>query len=239
MYATERPIAYPGVPQGRQITEPGLGGGYLVELDAGDGATIEFVPTSPVVWRTVDVDVSGADVASIPDLRRTVERAAEDLSAPTDRFDGTDVTVRDPEWGVDGYVCRWRLTGNGPAHETLTRDGEAIHELTRRLREQLTSRTPFVWTEAVRETTGPPVPSLDDLEGADPVVDEFLDLADEFGAAEAGADLESIVGQAWGPVEDHEETRPDRLPLTEERLDDLVDRAERRVVEELARRRAE
>lgn len=239
VYATERPIAYPGVPQGRQITEPGLGGGYLVELGAGGGAAIEFVPTSPVAWQTVEVDVSGEDVASIPDVRRAVERAADDLSAPTDRFESADVAVRDTEWGVDGYVCRWRLTGNGPAHETLTRDGEAMHELTRRLRRQLTSRRPFVWTEAVRETTGPPVPSVAELEGEDPVVDEFLALADEFEETATRDDVGAVVGKAWEPVEDHEESRPDRLPLTDERLDDLVDRAERRVLEELARRRAE
>lgn len=239
VFTNEQPIAYPGVPQGRQITEPGLGGGYLVELDSGGAADIEFVPTSPVVWQTVDVDVSGEDVASIPDIRRAVERAADDLSAPTDLFDSSDVTVRDPERGIDGYICRWRLTGNGPAHETLSRDEEAIHELTRRLRRQLMSRQPFIWTEAVRETTGPPVPSLDELEGEDPVIDEFLDLVEGFEVAESKDGLGAAIGTAWEPVEDHEETQPDQLPLTDERLTDLVDRAERRVIEELAVRRAE
>jgi DNA repair exonuclease SbcCD nuclease subunit len=239
VFTNEQPIAYPGVPQGRQITEPGLGGGYLVELDANGDANLEFVPTSPVVWQTVDVDVGGDDVASIPDLQRVIERAADERSAPTGRFDTSAVTVRDPPWGIDGYVCRWRLTGNGPAHETLTRDGEAIHELTRRLRRQLTSRTPFIWTEAVRETTGPPVPSRDELDGEDPVVDEFLDLVDEFESDEMKDVLEGALGEAWEPVEDHEETRPDRLPLTDERLTELVDQAEQRVIEELAVRRTE
>lgn len=234
VFTNEQPIAYPGVPQGRQITEPGLGGGYLVELDSDGAADIEFVPTSPVVWQTVEVDVSGEDVESIPDLQRAVERAVDDLSAPTDLFDSSDVTVRDPAWGIDGYICRWRLTGNGPAHETLSRDGEAIHELTRRLRQQLTSRKTFIWTEAVRETTGPPVPSLDELE-EDPVIDEFLDLMDEFEVDE----MKDVLGKAWEPVGDHEETQPDQLPLTDERLNDLVDEAEQRVIEELAIRRAE
>jgi DNA repair exonuclease SbcCD nuclease subunit len=239
VFTNEQPISYPGIPQGRQITEPGLGGGYLVELDSDGAADIEFVPTSPVVWQTVDVDVSSEDVESIPDLQRVVERAADDLSAPTDLFENLDVAVRDPAWGVDGYICRWRLTGNGPAHETLSRDEEAIHELTRRLRQQLMSRKTFIWTEAVRETTGPPVPSLDELDGEDPVIDEFLGLVDEFEGDELKDVLGGTIGKAWEPVEDHEETQPDRLPLTDERLGDLVDQAEQRVIEELAIRRGE
>lgn len=176
---------------------------------------------------------------SIPDIQREVERAADDLCAPADLFDRSDVTVRDPEWGIDGYVCRWRLTGNGPVHETLTTDEAAIDELTRRLRQELMSRKPFVWTEAVRETTGPPVPPRAELQGADPVIDTFLDLAAEFEASETKGALGEAVGKAWEPVADHEDAQPDRLPLTDERLADLVDRAQRRVIEELALRRAE
>ena len=239
IFMNDQPVAYPGVPQGRQITEPGLGGGYLVELDSNGTDNVEFVPTSPVVWQTVEVDVSSEDVKSIPDLQRVVERIADDLSAPTSLFDSSDVNVRDPEWGIDGYICRWRLTGNGPAHETLSRDGEAIHELTRRLRQQLMSRKPFIWTEAVRETTGPPVPSLDELEGEDPVIDEFLDYRDESEVDEMKDVLGEVIGKAWEPVEDHEETQPDQLSLTNERLTDLVDQAEQRVIEELAIRRVE
>ena len=239
VFTNSQPIAYPGVPQGRQITEHGLGGGYLVELESGGMADIEFVPTSPVVWQTVDVDVSGEDVCSIPDIERLVDAAVDDLSAPTDLFDGSAVSVRDPEWGIEGHICRWRLTGNGPAHETLSRDEESVTELTRRLRQRLLSRRTFVWTEAVRDATGPPVPSVEELRGEDPVIDEFLALVDEVGAEERDAAFRDVLGMAWEPVDDHEEGRPDQLPLTQERLDSLVDRAEKRVFEELALRRTE
>lgn len=238
IFETEQPIAYPGVPQGRQITEPGLGGGYLVELDAQGKCDIEFVPTSPVVWQTVDVDVGADDIISIPDIERRIERVLDDLNASRDRFEGTSVSVRDPDWGIDGYVCRWRLVGNGPVHETLESDEEAIHELTRRLREKLNSHRPFVWTESVRDETGPPIPSIDDLRGSDRVIDEFFELLEEREAASARERYREKVGDVWEPVDDHEGGRPDELALTDERFVELVDRAQERVLEELARRRA-
>ncbi len=116
------PIAYPGIPQGRQRTESGLGGGYLVELESKGAADIEFVPTSPVVWQTREVDVGGEEVQSIPELQRVIERTAGELADPTDLFASAAVTVRDPAWDIEGYICRCRLTGNGPAHELLSAD---------------------------------------------------------------------------------------------------------------------
>jgi DNA repair exonuclease SbcCD nuclease subunit len=239
LFSSAQPVAYPGIPQGRQITEQGLGGGYLVDIDAGGPTDIEFVPTSPIVWKTVDVDVGDETVQSIPDIERVVEAAVEDLTAPTDRFDDAEVSVRDPEWGIDGYICRWRLVGNGPAHETLAGDAESVAELTRRLRRKLLSRRPFVWTETVRDGTGPAVPSVDDLRGEDPVIDEFLALVDGLDEEAKQEAFGDILGLAWEPVEDHEEEQPDELPLTPERFESLVDRAETRVFEELALRRAE
>jgi len=238
IHENEQPVAYSGVPQGRQITEPGLGGGYLVELDADGDYEIEFVPTSPVVWQTVEVDVGDEDIASIPDIERRIEQTLEDFSVPTDLFDGTSVALRDPDWGIDGYVCRWELTGNGPVHETLSNDEDALHELTRRLRDGLTSRKPFVWTEAVRNSTGPPIPSIDELRGDDRVIDEYLSLVDEFDGEEARERFREKVGMAWESVDDHEDGRPDELPLTDDRLDELIERAQERVLEELALRRA-
>ena len=238
IYENEQPIAYSGVPQGRQITEPGFGGAYLVELDAEGDYEIEFVPTSPVIWQTVEVDIGDDDISSIPDIERRIEQTLDEFSAPTELFDGTSVAVRDAEWGIDGYVCRWKLTGNGPVHETLSSDDEAIHELTRRLRDGLTSRRPFVWTEAVRDETGPPIPSIDELRGNDRVIDEYLAFIDELDEVDARERYREKVGMVWESVEDHEEGRADELSLTEEQLDDLIKRAQERVLEELARRRA-
>jgi exonuclease SbcD len=238
IYTNTQPIAYPGVPQGRQSTEQGLGGGYLVELETNQTATIEFVPTSPVVWQTVDVDVSDETVTTIPDIERAVNRAADDLAVPMGVFDETPVSIRDPEWGINGYICRWRLVGNGPAHETLSRDEEAIIELSRRLRQRLMSRETFVWTESVRDTTGPPVPPIDELRGKDPIIDEFLEFTDEFEDESTRDVFRQKVGDAWEPVDDHEETQPDQLPLTDDHLDDLIDHAQQRVLETLALRRA-
>jgi hypothetical protein len=120
----------------------------------------------------------------------------------------------------------------------LANDGEAIVELTERLRRRLATRDPFLWTETIRDATGPPVPSIDDLRGDDPVIDEFFALAEGFDDDAVRDAFQEVVGKAWEPVDDHEDVQPDQLPLTDDRLDELVERARRRVLESLAIRRA-
>lgn len=238
-HTTAQPVTYPGIPQGRQITEQGLGGGYLVEIDAAGTAEIEFVPTSPVVWRTVEVDVGDPEVRTLTDIQRVVTSAAETLTPPTNLFTDSDVSVRDPEWEIDGYVCRWKLTGNGPVHDALSNDDESLVEITEQLRRTLMARQPFIWTESTRDATGPPIPAVDELRGDDAVIDEFLALVDERDETANLDEFEDVVGKAWETVDDHEEEVPDTLPLTADRLDELVAQAEQRVFEELAVRRAE
>jgi hypothetical protein len=70
------------------------------------------------------------------------------------------------------------------------------------------------------------------------VIDEYLSLIDELGDEEAKEQYREEVGMVWESVEDHEDGQPDELPLTDDRLEDLIERAQDRVLEELARRRA-
>ncbi|MCM3362348.1 DNA repair exonuclease [Niallia sp. MER TA 168] len=51
------PIVYPGNIQGRHKKETAIKGCYYVELREGD-ASLEFIPTSEVIWETVKIDAS-------------------------------------------------------------------------------------------------------------------------------------------------------------------------------------
>jgi DNA repair exonuclease SbcCD nuclease subunit len=236
VYTVNQPVAFPGIPQGRQANESGLGGGYLVELTT-DDVSMEFVPTSPVVWQTIDVDVSELDSPTVADVKREMINAADRI-APPDPFEGTPVTVRGPDHArsIEGYVCRWRLTGNGSAHETLSGDEEVLVTLEEQLRQDLSGREPGIWTESVRDETGPAIPDVEELRDEDRVIDETLTMFDEYDQEtlrERFADTD-VVGLAWEPTTDHEAVEPDELALTDEKIDELIDRAQQQVLEELA-----
>lgn len=251
LVSEDPPIVYPGNPQGRQITEAGLRGCVLVEIDSSKNAEIEFVPTSPIVWQEVTVDVgedssNGAradggvrTVETLTDLQdRLVDELYEyeldiEAAAASLPFD-----VRTEGWEPEGYVCRWELTGQGPIHDVLSEDDEALELVLGRLREEATDPQPFVWSESVRDRTRKQLPNVDDVWEDDEVFQELAGVLDELRSdPEMREVLEKKAGRVWYVPEDHEEEKPTELPLTDEKLEELLDRAEAKVVDELLVRR--
>jgi len=96
-------IVYPGNPQGRDFGECGRRGCYHVTLEPGRPPALRFIPTGPVVFETVTVDVTGA---SAPEqIKERVEAACEQSSGAAGEAVGT--------------MLRVRLEGRTPLHADL------------------------------------------------------------------------------------------------------------------------
>lgn len=178
---------------------------------------------------------------NLTDLEAVLEERALDLQeADATAFVEHDLPIADHDWEPEGFVCRWVLTGRGEVHSVVNDDPEARATLSDRLRSRLDGTAPFVWTECVRDRTGPPVPDRETLAEEDDVVAELCSLTEELRTqASVREELRDRTGEVWEPVEDpdREDVPPDRLPLSDDRLDDLVDRALETALNELAVRR--
>lgn len=231
------PLAYPGPPQGRHVGESEVGGALLVTLERDGVESIEFLPTAPVRWEERTVDIGSEGIASVADVERVIRETVTDRDDWRTEFDDAGFTLADGPGSIEATVCRVRLVGNGPVHDTLTDDAETLVALRDRLRQSLDGRTPPLWIESIRDRTGPAVPPIADL-ADDRVIATFRKMTDTVDDPEMRATFRECVGVAWSEVDDPEEAGADELALTDDRLDALVDRARERVLEELARRRA-
>lgn len=235
------PAAYSGIPQGRHAGELGVGGCLLVTLEAHRDPALEFVPVSPIVWHEEVIDIGEATPESplrnISEAETFIDERALDLRA-ADLAEVPalpDMPLADTDWEPDGFVCRWTFTGCGELHEVL--DAEARDVLAERLRSRLGDGQPFVWTEAVRDRTGMPIPDIETLADDDEVIGELRTLARELREDPAvRAELRGRTGDVWEWVEDpdREGTPPDRFPLDEDRLDRLIDRGLQTAIDHLA-----
>ena len=230
------PGAYPGIPQPRHAGEPPIGGCLVVELDADEHPDVEFVPTSTVVWQSIEIDVSQFDsegsregIANLTDLERLlIDEGVELQDRDVDEFPAHDAPITDTDWEPEGIVCRWILTGRGEVHEVLADAEEGPTLLAERVREQLGNDSPFVWTESVRDRTKPPLPGREQLIEENEVIAKFLELVEELREdPEAREELRGEAGNAWVKVDDPDRvsTPLDRVPLTSERFDELIDEA--------------
>ena len=238
-------IAYPGIPQGRHSNETGIRGAYLVDLSMDGQATLEFVPTGQVVWQEQEVAIGVATETgseppdSVAALRERIEAQLFDLEPGL-----SDVTlelpVRDSDWEPVGVMCRWVLTGRGPAHDLLTADEETLEIIRSELRTQYDQRSPYVWTEAIRARTGPPLPPLEDIQD-DPIYERFQETVAEIRADPDLHDqlLEEEMGTVCVRDDGTEDERPTRLELTDADMDRMIDRAAELVLDELRARRVD
>lgn len=130
-------IFYPGTTQGAQINEAGARGCRLVTVMKGGEPETEFIPTAPVRWATVEVDVT--ECRSIEDVPDAVEMECSKLCDPD-------------EW-LRAVVVRVNLTGRGTQEisEALARD----QELTGILADRLSALPVPVFPESICDLTLP------------------------------------------------------------------------------------
>ena len=101
-------VVYPGNPQARHASEPGMRGVYLVEVDDSGVAQLEFLSVDVVRWETLSLDIRGLET----------EQAI--IDAANDRAESAL-----EESGGRPIVARLVLTGRGPMHRSLRHAGAA------------------------------------------------------------------------------------------------------------------
>ena len=93
-------VVYPGNIQGRSIKETGEKGAYIVTVEDGRVASIEFVATQSILWEEADVDITGMSLQGLLSvLEETVQR---------------------------GSVVRLNITGSGELDRPLRSEKEDI-----------------------------------------------------------------------------------------------------------------
>jgi DNA repair exonuclease SbcCD nuclease subunit len=144
-------VVYPGNPQGRNPREGGARGCFQVDVDTSGRAHLEFVETNVARWDHIQISIAGhsrmdAFVETL--LARGRETAT--------RFDGPT-------------LARCTITGNGPLHRDLQKDGMAEE-----LREQLQS---VLMAESIKIATGPDL-DLEALSKTETMISDFIKLTE-------------------------------------------------------------
>lgn len=120
-------VVYPGNPQARHSSEPGVRGVYLVEVDDSGAAQLEFRPVDVVRWETLSLDIRGLET----------EQAI--IDAANDRAESVL-----EESGERPIVVRLVLTGRGPMHRSLRQAGVA-DAILEQLNERYANAQPWLW----------------------------------------------------------------------------------------------
>jgi len=155
-------IAYPGNLQGRspKASERGAKGALVVDVDDRTVHPPRFVPLDVVRFQEIEVDISG--FFDLPSLEAQLIHQVTSLRG---ELDGRSAIVR------------VALTGHGPIHRDLAREG-AIGEVLHALRDDTGTDSPFIFWESMRDETLTEL-DLDSTRKRSDFSSELLKLADE------------------------------------------------------------
>lgn len=197
-------VVYSGNPQGRHIKEAGPRGCYLVTVDTKNEISKEFIETDTIRWYVEDISIEG--IESEEDL---ILQIRECIDTILDDADGRSV------------ICRFILSGRGPLHRTLIKEG-IIDDILQYLREVENLGSQFVWVERLVNNTSMPIERSILLERQD-FVGDIVRIVDEICQDEES--LESLK-TSLGPLFKSAKGRKVIKDIDKEELMGLVHRAE-------------
>ncbi len=135
-------VVYPGNIQGRSMKEQGARGCYLVDVSETGEVNLQFKALDVIQFKETSIEIT--ELESWNALRTSLHQQIEALR----RQAGT------------ALMLRLRLTGRGPLHQEIRRDGH-IEELLSELRyacaetlEEEEANEHFVWIESIQAETG-------------------------------------------------------------------------------------
>ena len=153
-------VVYPGNPQGRHPNESGPRGVYLVEIDGGRNARLEFHAMDTVRWEQRELDISRMETDQ--DLLGELHEAMRQM---LDAADGRPI------------IARLALTGRGVLHSSLRKPGFTLEQLTEDINNEWAGASPFAWCERIEDETASPFDRTERVEGSD-FVAEVLKTSD-------------------------------------------------------------
>jgi DNA repair exonuclease SbcCD nuclease subunit len=151
---------YPGNTQGRHANETGARGVYMVTITENGSIERSFRAVDVVRWEHIAVDIS--DYEDMDSFEREIDRQI-DLALETS--DGRHL------------VYRVHLSGRGPLH-SLVNHQEYAEELSKRLNDEWSERSPFAYCDRVTVSTRQDI-DRDDLIERDDFIGDLLRFFDQ------------------------------------------------------------
>jgi DNA repair exonuclease SbcCD nuclease subunit len=239
-------IAYSGIPQGRDFGEEGPGGCWLVEVDGTEIPTMQYLVTSPVIYRSIPIDIGCEELYEAEGLDQLedyiVSYAQSMMYEPICLYGSqnseTEIRKHAPDdlssSRAEGYVIRWILTGRGKLHHFLSSDRRGNEQdLCAALRSRLSGMEPFVWVDSIEVRTGSPV--SEDILEQHAVLRDLLEQSMHSISADGRIRNKLIgeLGQLWSTSADYEDQDDRKLTLDEETLQVILEDAKQLLVENL------
>lgn len=244
---SEPSIVYPGIPQGRDIGEEGIGGCVLVNYDEQGKINKEFLQTAEVVWKRIYLNINEEEQNAPENMSELINmiklkaklyltsKGSERNTSDNDvqQYDNNIDKLEEFKENINGYAVRWIIEGRGRIKYMLDESEDNAEELIREeLNQSLMEYNPYIYTEGIDIRIERPSASLDELSKNNDTFKEILEISSSCKSDEKlKKAVISTFGQVFETNYDDENINYLKLQLDKEGFEAILSKAENLIVE--------
>lgn len=213
-------VTYPGIPQGRDMNEEGIGGCYLIDVDSNNNMEYKFLETSMIEWKKVNVDLSNYKLENINDLEDIMIDIGETVLLNSD---------------IKGYAIRWIIKGHTLLNSVLREDEEnSTAYLLKNLNLYFLEKKPFIVSDSII------IKTLDEIEELDIKLENneiFNELQSIFNKLNTEEEYREMIfnnlGNIFEKETDLENLNKEKFQLHNEFMEDIIGEAKNLIYKKL------
>jgi DNA repair protein SbcD/Mre11 len=230
----EPAIVYPGIAQGTDFGEEGLGGAVLVEAEDNKIKVINLMPLSQLVWSKIHIQLDKLmeqEHKNISDLENILMTKAEELLSFSEDYSNN----------LKGYIVKWVVSGRSELYKLLKDKDEELYDyLIETLNSRLLNRNIFMYTDSIEFNLGRPIEDLNILKSENSALKAVANFArHSMEQAEAKKQVIRRLGSLWETIENLEDINFKKLQLDEETLLSIIQQAEQLAIDAILQRSEE
>lgn len=230
-------IAFPGIPQGRDMGEQGIGGVFLVEALKKEIISMQFLPISTVIYKKVEIIIGEEDkLENFSDLLKLILEKIMGFTYENPEIpNGINYLEEDLLKEFKGHIVCLVIRGRTDLHNEVTRMKEEDYEqFMENINEELCINKYFLWIDSIVFRT---VPLIQDFESLKIQNSIFQDLEGVINLYTEDSDYRNNLLKNWGSIWKKqiytENMEEDKFDFNEEIIQDIITQAKELVIEEL------
>jgi len=236
----EAPTAiYPGIPQGRDSGEEGIGGAVLLEVAENNIIEIKLMKTSPIIWKNVSININDYDIKNLSDLENIIINRIEELtSKEKDKLHSFNCIYHESWSLTNGYIINLNIAGRGDIYAYINdKEEEAGDALIENLNIKLLNNHPFIYVNSIEFYVGKPIEAYEQLLKDNEMI-KTIDLITQKCIDDEALKIQLTkkLGVIWEETKDIEDVNIKKLQLDEETYEAIVSQAKKLIIDLLLER---
>jgi len=227
-------VAFPGIPQGRDMGELGQGGVFLVEVCKKEIINMEFLPISTVIYIRVEILINEDNkTENFSDLMVIILEKTRELTHNTAEIINSKEALLE---GFKGHIVQLIIKGRTELQDKIAHMREEdYNQFIEDINEELSLEKYFLWIDSIIFRTTSPMQDFENLKIQNSI---FLDLDEVISLYRSEEESKVQLQKNWGSIWKHqictENIDEDKFDFDEEITEDIILQARELVIEKLA-----